>query len=333
MNFKELNLQIKNGTLRKVYVLTGSEEYLKDFYLKRIKDQIVEENLALFNLNEFEGAKISADGLVEALGSYPFMAEKKLVVLKNTAVFTRSYKNSEIKKTLMECISDMPDFLYLVFVEESMEKTSELYKLLEKYLSVVELDFLKTQDLIAWITKQVGLRKKQITSEAVLYLIEKCDNSLYAIMRELDKLANYLGDTDTIKKEHIDSIVTKSLESRIFDLVDSLIAGNKNLALQILIDLKELKEPNVKISSIISQHFINLAFTKLQLSGNVPTSEIIKKMKKRDFVIRKYTQQLRTMDMKFLEQTIEKCSIMDLQLKTSGNEDGFYALEQFIFSY
>ena len=83
------------------------------------------------------------------------------------------------------------------------------------------------------------------------------------LINEIRKLNEYAGENGKIKKEDVDKLVTKKLESIIFDLTDNLGKKNIEKALQVLRNLIYEKEPIQRILITLYNHFKKLYFTKL----------------------------------------------------------------------
>ena len=65
------------------YVFGGEEEYLKRYYLDRLRETVVsDETFAAFNYVVFDGPEVDFGALADAVKAPPMMADFKLVVWK-----------------------------------------------------------------------------------------------------------------------------------------------------------------------------------------------------------------------------------------------------------
>lgn len=71
------------------------------------------------------------------------------------------------------------------------------------------------------------------------------------LLNEIDKIVNFIGDKQEISLEDVQSICTKTIKSRIFDLTDAVAEGNISKALKLLNDMAALKEPMQKVMYMI----------------------------------------------------------------------------------
>ena len=205
-----------------------------------------------------------------------FGYEKKMIVAKNTKLFTRKSKknasDNNIENTeannknvdrLVEYLKENSiDDVELVFVEETCEKNS-LFNLISKIGQVKEFKELGVNELLPEIRKIASMYKVNIDNYTASYFIECVGNNMQDIINEIRKLIEYVGEGGTIKKEDIDSLTIKKTTSIIFDLTDSLGQKNIKKAIETLHNLQYNKEPTQVIIVMLYRHFKKLYFVHL----------------------------------------------------------------------
>ena len=73
---------------------------------------MVDETFADFNLIEFEGKGLTPEMLTEAIDSYPAMADKKLIIVKDFDLFKPPAGFADV---LPSVLGDLPEYVCLVF--------------------------------------------------------------------------------------------------------------------------------------------------------------------------------------------------------------------------
>lgn len=330
MDFKDLNKKLKSKTLGNFNVFIGQEDYLKDFYEKEITDYLLAEHEKTFNLFVFDKDNVNFGELVSIAESYPTFAEHKLLIIKNTDVLASG--NTEVNDFLEWIAKDFPPYLYLLLIEREADKRKKAYKLVQTHASMFDMSMLAGADLKGWAQKHFVKAGKRIDSNTLEYFFDACDKNMYCILSETEKLTAYCENEEITKKD-IDKIVTKTTENKIFEMVESAVSGNKEKALSLLADLKILKEPEIKILSIISGHIYGLLSTKTMSQKGVPVSEIAKQIGKPDFVIRKYLKQSEGKTVKALKNNLHLCHSLDIGFKTGETAEGYLELEMLISSF
>ena len=111
------------------------------------------------------------------------------------------------------------------------------------------------------------------------------------LINEVRKLIEYVGENGTIKKQDIDLLSTKQIESVIFDLTDSLGRRDIKLALNTLDGLIYNKEPIQKILITLYSHFKKLFLLKLAAKENRNLAESMNLKPNQMFLVNKYKKQ------------------------------------------
>jgi DNA polymerase-3 subunit delta len=319
MSLELLKKQLKEGKFSNVYLLHGEEEFLKEYYFNELKKKILSNGLEEFNYNLFEGKNISLQHLQDSMEAFPVMAERKMIAIKDSGIL-KTPKAAE-KEFWEDYLNDLPSYCCIVFYEKEIDKRSKIYKLINKHGLVVEFKYQKTADLVSWVGRIVRSYHKKINKEDIYYLLEHCDTGMTSIRNELDKVINYCGDKEIITSEDIDAVCTKSIESKIFEMIDTLMEGNTNQALLLLNDMVTLREPAVKILTLISRHFSQLLKIKLLLKEGVPANNIARRVGIPPFAINKYFRQTERFSIPYLHQVMQECLEMDTCLKTSSVDE------------
>ena len=85
----KLKRDLKGGKTENLYLFYGEESYLKELYTERIKKLVPDNGFPEFNYMKFEGPDTELSELDSAWESFPMMAEKKLILIKDSGIFNR----------------------------------------------------------------------------------------------------------------------------------------------------------------------------------------------------------------------------------------------------
>lgn len=124
------------------------------------------------------------------------------------------------------------------------------------------------------------------------------------------------GVNGIIKKDDIDLLVNKQIESVIFELTDSLGSKNIKKALETLNGLLYNKEPIQKILITLYNHLKKLYLVKLAEKENRNISEILGLKPNQAFLINKYKGQARSFSEIELKNILEELIQLDTNYKT-----------------
>ena len=78
----ELKRQIKENKLKPLYLFYGTETFLKETYIKAIRDAVPDNGFEEFNHITLKGPDVTLSEYDDAWESFPMMAEKKAALYK-----------------------------------------------------------------------------------------------------------------------------------------------------------------------------------------------------------------------------------------------------------
>ncbi|RXE59862.1 DNA polymerase III subunit delta [Acetivibrio mesophilus] len=323
MSIDKLKLEIKNENLNKLYLFCGEEEYLKKFYLGKIEEIILRDDQTGLNKIAIEG-RAESSKIIEACETMPFFGEKKLVVVKKSELFNskKSSSSKDNKKDeLIEYLQNIPPYTCLVFYEEDIDKRLKMVAAVKKYGMMVEFPFQKPPELVKWAMKVFRSYNKVIDENTASYLIDICETGMTEILNEINKVILYLGDRPEVAIDDIKKVCTKSIKSRIFDLIDAIAERKLDTALKLLNDMMILKEPLPKILFMIAKQLRQLLELKLLCSKGMDGKEACSKMGLNPYVAKKMIRQTSCFSQDKLKKAIQEALELDLSIKTGRIND------------
>lgn len=321
---EKLRNQLKSNSFSCFYLFSGEEEYLRDYYTNEIAKSIcTDENMKAFNYMKVNGVKPNYDSLTEYLVNYPFMSDKKVLIIKNSGLLKKA--NETDKAFWKDVFENVYDYATIIFSEEEIDKRGVIYKELSKVADAYEFNYQKTADLINWVARVLASEGKKMSKQDIEYFLDNSDSGMLSLKSELDKLVSYANDREMITKADIDLLVCKSAESRVFSMIDDLVSGNSKGAYEKLDELKKFKESPVAIVSLIARQFT--IYRKIKaLSNKFSLSDMAKELGMKDFILKKYIPLQKNMSQKYIDDIVLMCANADCDIK-SGKTDGWVAVE------
>ena len=277
--YEQLTADMKSGDIPAVVVLCGSEEYLVDFYAKRLIDRYVSEASAVMDLATIERDKATAADIIGHLETVPFMSERKVVFLPeffdNRGRMPKVIDKSPTeKKELVEQLEKIDPATTLLLITaadpsdykaERLLKDSEIYKAVSKQGRkgigrVYDFGPLNRRQLSGFIEKRLRASGKSYSPGLVSLLIretgyESKDTGygLYELDNDLHKIIAYCGDAPEIRSEDVSEVIGESPEKNVFRMIDALAAGRKDEALRLLHYLLRDGEPDMSVLARITE--------------------------------------------------------------------------------
>ncbi len=321
---EKLKNQLKNNDFSNIYLFCGEEEYLRDYYSLKISEAICpDEDNKVFNYLKINGVKPDPDIVDEFISNYPFMCDKKILIVKNSGLLKKA--NEADKKYWKDVFENVDEYAVVIFSESEVDKRGVLYKELVKKADVYEFKYQKVADLTNWVAKVLTSEGKKMLKQDIEYLIYNCDSGMISLKSEIDKLVSYSKDREKITKSDIDILVCKSSESRVFAMIDDLVDGKLNSALEKLEAMKKFKESPVAIISLIARQYTMFRKIKLLLP-KMSVKDVAKELDTREFFLEKHINAQKKITKKCIDDILIMCSKLDSEIK-SGKIDGWIAVE------
>lgn len=337
VSIEELERQLNSGKLSSIYLLYGEEKYLIENDIKKIKkifgDLIKGINYILLDENNI-------DEIISDIETPAFGYSKKLIIVKDTGLFKKDGKKKNVKavsirEKLNEYIKNNIDIInemaVVIFTEDDVDK-NELFKTIDKIGCTCKFDYQKPIELQKRIKAICQAYKVNIDNFTLQYFIESCGTNMQDLINEIRKLIEYVGVNGTIKKEDIDKLSIKQIDSVIFDLTDNL--GKKNIknAMEVLQNLLYLKEPIQKILVTLYNHFKKLYLVKLALKYNKDVTQVLNLKPNQTFLVSKYKNQASYFNEKDLRIILKELADLDYKYKI-GLIDINIGLETILCTY
>ena len=322
---KTIDNDIKMGQLKNVYLLYGTEDYLKRQYRDKLKHALVEPDDTM-NFSAYEGKDINPKELIDLSETLPFFKEKRMILVENSGFFKNSCDD------LAEYMSQVPESTCFVFVEEEVDKRSKLFKAASRAGSVVEFETPKEDMLIRWILGRIQREGKKITQSVMQLFLSKTGSDMENIDKELEKLIFYTLDKTEISAADVEAICTGQTENKIFEMIDAISAKNQKKALDLYYDLLALKEAPMRILFLIARQFQNLLLIKSMSAKGYPAVSIAKTAGMPSFAVQKNLRQAGAFKINQLKEAIEDCGQAEEDVKTGRMADQL-AVELLIVKY
>ena len=316
---QRLKNDLKNHAVGSLYLIGGEESYLKEHYLAALEKEVVDESFRDFNYDVFEGASLTADQLTQAVDSYPAMAERRMVVVKDFDVFKPT---AALKEALPDILGDLPEYVCLVFYYDTIalkpDKRTKLYAAINKAGCIADFSHMDRHDLIPWVKRRAKAAGKHIDTDTCDYLLFLCGVSMTNLISEIEKACAHSA-TDSVKRSDIDAVCTKILDAVTFDLTDAITAQRFDRALGLVNDLIAQKNEPIVLLAAIARHMQRLYAAKLAMQSHISDKELMGLLgTKSAYYARKMRDAAAQLRVSWLRRTLLLCGECDVAMKSAG---------------
>jgi DNA polymerase III subunit delta len=276
-----------------------------------------------FNLSVYDLEETPIEAALEDAETFPFMGEKRLVILQNPAFLTSEKSKGKVEHNLAkleEYLSQPAPYSIVVFSApyEKLDERKKVTKELKRKATIVEAKKLSEQELISWVKERAASNGAIIENDAIELLLSLAGTNLFMLTSEIDKLALYAGENQPINKDIVDRLTARSLEQNIFSLVDKVVHRNVEAALRIYYDLLKQNEEPIKILAVITGQFRLIYQVKELARKGYGQQQIAATLKIHPFRVKLAAGQAGAFSDEELTRIIKLLAEADYQMKTGG---------------
>lgn len=234
-------------------VFVGTNAFQINRRVRELIDAFIREHGDLA-VEKIDASEASYEQILGAVESQPFLATRKMVIVREVAQNNDASENLE---TLIERAGDDTD---LIIVEGKLDKRAAYYKALKKLPNFEEYDESETANITAWVRQQAEQLGGEITEQNARYLVDRVGPNQMKLSNELTKLVLF---DSTVTRKTIDSLTDENPATTVFNLIDAAFSGNLKRALQLYGEQRQQKvEPQAIHAMLVWQiHAVAVAAT------------------------------------------------------------------------
>jgi DNA polymerase-3 subunit delta len=289
-----------------IMVLTGENSFDLDKELHARTSEFVAQHGDLA-LERIDGQEADFEKIREAVTSLPFLASRKLVVLREPGA------NKQFVESIESLTDSVPETTDVIIVEAKPDKRTAYFKFLKQQKGYQEFPVLEGPEVAAWLVKEAKNRGGNLTSADARYLVERAGTDQQLLANELEKL---LLHNPQINRESIEALTTASPGSTIFQLLEAAFAGNGRRTMQLYAEQRSLRVEPAQIIAMLSWQLHILAIIKT--AGDRPSEQIAKEARLNPFVVRKSQAIARGLQLSELKRSIHSLLQIDMRSKRTS---------------
>lgn len=217
---KLLAEEFKSGLTGRLYYLWSEDNCFLEDALSRCIGIVAASGPVDFNYDAFHPSS-NPQEIIDAASTLPLMAQRRLVVLKDFHQFPAS-----AVRALTRYFNEPSETTCMVVLSQKKPKAAYKFNWKIYPLNIGE------SDMPAWLKREATEKGLKLTDEAVDCLIEFMGHEPGLLTMEIEKLAS--SGSGTITEKDIISSTSMMRKYTPFDLIDSIIAGQRTRAFRIL---------------------------------------------------------------------------------------------------
>lgn len=253
-----------------IYIIK-SESYrlLKSTISSIIKD-IDEENIFYYDLTID-----SLKDILEESNYNSLFSLKKASIVYNTNIFNTKYEYKEDLELLNKYYEHNSDNI-VIFLVDSISLKKTIVKKIKEDGNLYELNMPIKEELNKKVKEYLKEQNFKIDNNALISIINRCNNNYDYILNELDKVILVKKDY-LITKQDIEKYTINTNNIDIFEFIDKVIKKNIKDSLKELNNVLENTEPAIIFSNLANQYRLILS-TKNLINDGYSEKDIANKL-------------------------------------------------------
>lgn len=218
-------------------LLWGDADVLKERALAELVNAVLDPSEREYGLIRLHADEAGLDGVVAELQSGSLMAPQRLVVVHHVSELT----NAQQKK-LATRLSPQPGLTVVMIVSKDASEraygkapiAADLRRAIEAAGQIVQFSAPRERQLAAWAVREMEAQGKTLQFEAAELLCENVAGDLDRMVREIEKLATYVGERPEVTVADVEEVSVRFRQADIFALMDSIGQKDSATALRLL---------------------------------------------------------------------------------------------------
>lgn len=309
----------------RIYVIAGKDESLVGAQCQELLEQLLDPQQRMTALLSVSGEEASISDILDELRTAPFLADKRVVVVRGADEFIS--KHRPILEKYFE--KPVPTGVLIMTVSSWNAKTN-LAKKLPDVGKLIEITPPKRAMLPGLLTQYAAEKHKvKINRDAAEVLIELVGEELAQLYNEIDKLTLFARGEKAITLQHVESLIGHHRIYDAFEVIDAVTAGDTGQAVKRLRNMfEEDKDAEYSAVGAFAFHVRRMFQAKAMLEKRTNPGEIVGRLRiwsNKD----RFFAQLQRMSLEQIAALLEELAAIDYATKT-GQAQAPVAIEQLV---
>jgi len=319
--YKTFKAELASGNPRPLYLFWGEEDYLREYYLGKLRELCLPPGLEELNYFRLDGKAADLASISEAAEALPVFSERKFVEVRDFDF----YKAAQAERDgLDELLADLPDYVCLVFLFSDPgfkpDGRMKIHKHFSKGLGLsVEFGKQEQSDLLAWIRRRFQALERDIDRQTSEYLIFLCGSLMTGLAGEIEKIAAY-SKGQYITREDIDAVGTPVLDAVVWKFTDALGERNLNQAASIMGELLLMRESPILILAVTGKKLRQLLSARILMDQGRAEAGYVQKLwgMGHEYPAKLLLGAARRFSLEWCKEAALLAAETDLQMKSTG---------------
>ncbi len=294
------------GNLDPIYVLTSEHPILLERAISAIRDAAVPPEARGFNYDVVEG-KPTGQRIVSLAQTLPMMAQRRLIFVRELGTMP-----ADDAEPLLAYLASPNPSTVLVAQSSKVDKRQKLYAQLAKKGWLHTLT--APRQLGSWVQKEARDAKVAIEPGAISRLIDVVGSDLSRLSLAVSQLGLYAGGR-AVTADDVDDLIADTRERSVFELTDSIGAGDLEGSLAAVAKLCDQRESAVGVVAMLARYVRQVRALHSAAARNLPRGQWAAEVGVPPFVVDKLAAAARRLTPEVSARALGNLAAADRALK------------------
>lgn len=321
-----------------LHILAGPDDFSLAQSLEEIKRGMGDQAILATSTSVLDGQQVTLEQLKQVCETVPFLAEKRLVVIRGLlGRFEPRVRPRRQKKTtastereaeyraFASCITQAPESTVVVLIEDRIADANPLLGELSGKAKVRSFPLLKDVKLRQWVQGRVAEEGGSLSTRAAELLTRLVGSNLWVMASEINKLVLYTSGR-RIEEGDVKAVVSYDQQGDIFTMIDAIFGFKAEAAEKSLEQLLLRGTAPAYILFMLSRQIQRIIRARELINQRKPRTEIQNRLGLTSgFAMRRTLEQAGGYSLPRLKAVYHQLLDTDLSIKT-GRLDAELAL-------
>lgn len=338
MELNEFKTRLAEGRLGGCYMFLGEEDYLKKYYLAKLRSAAVpDEAFAPFNHSVYEGAEVSFASIRDDITAPPMMGDFKLIEWRYPDFSKMKESDLVLLEETLVLLEQYPEAILAFLVGDgdadigTAKRPGRFMKRFGQKAGLLVFNRSTDAQLLSWLRKHFEAGGVSADSDAVKELLFRSGHSMTVLNSEVEKLCAYAaarGKT-VISSEDVALVASSTPEADTFAMSNAILARSKRDAYLALMEMKLRRLDPLMIIGMMARTYSELAEVIMLLGDGLDVKDIQTELNMNEFKLRHYITAARKFTPEKITNILKELTRVDTGAKFGGIV-GYTAIELFI---
>lgn len=301
--------------LAPVYLISGDDDAKIDAWRARVRAR-AEVELGPGGLEQFDAKVDGADAVAAALATMTFAAGTRYLLAEPV----EGWKADDIE-ALERSLAAMPPDTVLVLIARG-KAPAKLVKAVEASEGEArEYGAPKPWELPRWVVDRAREEGLAMELDTAKHLVQVVGSRQQQLQREIEKLRIALHPATRVTAADVDAIAAAEATVQVYDLADSIVAGDLPAALALAEELRAADEAPGRLTYRLVSRLRDVHRAAVLLDAGVPEAKVGPQLKMPPWAVKRTIAQARKADREALERGLEALAQFEVDSRGGGDRD------------